>query len=353
MLPSELWPNRNHRLWGSILTVCLSVWIQGAAAEVIDAGVGQTATLTAPVTADILVSAWYRGTAVTASQQICYYVFSTSLQRNGPQYTGRETCGPDGSLVIRDLLTNHTGNYTVNVTPSDALPVTATRQLRVYGWLCIWTQLTAGQGLWAEVVTAVEGQTATLPASVTTGVFSFNWYRGTATNNTLLIITYVPSSGAQTPGPQSTGRELVLANGSLRLRDLRTSDSGYYTVSATLTNGTQDVGPPRQLTVHEHVCLTPCSSWQTTLGVACGVLLGAAVIVAGMAVHYERRLNRKGTSKDENVYQNPSIIKNADAQNENVRKGREGQSANPGLAANSVYMELEHGDRATYDQLKR
>ncbi|KAJ1133233.1 hypothetical protein NDU88_011530 [Pleurodeles waltl] len=120
----------------SLPGVCiLRASAQGAGAEVIDAAVGQTATIPAPVTADILSFAWYRGTAVVHPQLICTYLVPKSEQVNGPQYTGRESCSPDGSLQIRDLRTNYTGNYTVNVAPNGANPATATRQLRVSGSL--------------------------------------------------------------------------------------------------------------------------------------------------------------------------------------------------------------------------
>ncbi|KAJ1133230.1 hypothetical protein NDU88_011527 [Pleurodeles waltl] len=185
-------------LQGWILMVCLGVcihwaWAQGAGAEVIDAAVGRSATIPAPVTADIFSFAWYRGTP----------------------YTGRESGRPDGSLQITDLRTNYTGNYTVNAIVSGASLVTATRQLRVYG------------------------------------------------------VDYPPPA---TP------------------------------------------------------CSCPGSCWQTTLGVACGVLLAAAVIIAGMAVHYERCLTRKGTNTDESAFQKHNTLQNLDTQYENMRTGQLGQS---------------------------
>ncbi|XP_069057527.1 carcinoembryonic antigen-related cell adhesion molecule 4-like isoform X2 [Pleurodeles waltl] len=223
-------------LQGWILMVCLGVcihraWAQGAGAEVIDAAVGRSATIPAPVTADIFSFAWYRGTPVAGSQLILNYFVSSSKQLNGPQYTGRESGRPDGSLQITDLRTNYTGNYTVNAIVSGASLVTATRQLRVYG------------------------------------------------------VDYPPPA---TP------------------------------------------------------CSCPGSCWQTTLGVACGVLLAAAVIIAGMAVHYERCLTRKGTNTDESAFQKHNTLQNLDTQYENMRTGQLGQST-----------ELKHGDQATYEQIKR
>ncbi|XP_069057513.1 carcinoembryonic antigen-related cell adhesion molecule 5-like [Pleurodeles waltl] len=126
----------SHALKTLTLAVCLGVCIlrasaQGAGAEVIDAAVGETATIPAPVTVKTFSFSWYRGTAVAASQLICTYFVSSPEQVNGPQYTGRESGRPDGALQIRDLRTNYTGNYTVNVIVSGASPVEATRQLRV------------------------------------------------------------------------------------------------------------------------------------------------------------------------------------------------------------------------------
>lgn len=119
-----------------VITAWLSVWIpwtggQGSGPEVVTATVGETVTLPAPVTADVLVFSWYRGPVVLDTQQILTYLGATSKPVTGPQHTGLETGLPDGSLRIRDVTTSYTGAYTVSVTGSDGQR-TATRQLRVY-----------------------------------------------------------------------------------------------------------------------------------------------------------------------------------------------------------------------------
>lgn len=119
------------------LPAWLGVWTQrtagqGPGAEVVTAAVGQTATLTAPVTVGIFSFSWYRGTAAVDAQRILTYVVSSSVQTNGSQYTGLETPLPDGSLRIRDLTTRYSGDYTVNVIDINGKPTPATRRLRVY-----------------------------------------------------------------------------------------------------------------------------------------------------------------------------------------------------------------------------
>ncbi|XP_069057517.1 carcinoembryonic antigen-related cell adhesion molecule 21-like isoform X3 [Pleurodeles waltl] len=277
MLSFELWPSRNQRLHWCILTVCLGVCIrrasaQGAGAEVIDAAVGRSATIPAPVSVDVVSYAWYRGTAVASSQLICTYFVSSSKQVNGPQYTGPESGRPDGSLQIRDLRTNYTGNYTVTVITNGANPATATRQLRVYEPVTTPTvkyassQLVENQGP-AEI-------TCDTPSVPVTILWSFN------SNPTL------PGNIIQS----ADNRTLTISN-------VSREDSGIYQCTA-LNPVSRSMSDPQTLTVTRNPCPAPCSCWQTTLGVACGVLLGAAIIVAGMAVHYERRLNQKGTDKD-------------------------------------------------------
>ncbi|XP_069057525.1 carcinoembryonic antigen-related cell adhesion molecule 3-like isoform X3 [Pleurodeles waltl] len=218
--------------------------------------------------------------------------------------------------------------------------------------LCVWPQRTATQGPGAGVVTAAVGQTVTLTAPVTAGILAFAWHRGTVVTNRQLILSYLLLDPTLTTGPEFTGRENLSSDGTLDIRDLRTSDSGIYTVSMTSNTAAIRTGN-QQLRVYGSACPIPGSCWQTTLGVACGVLLGAAIIVAGVAVHYERRLKQKGTSKDENLYQNASVIKNPDTQVENMRKGRNGQSASQDSAADSTYMDLKHADLSIYEPIRR
>ncbi|XP_078506504.1 pregnancy-specific glycoprotein 22-like [Lissotriton helveticus] len=128
---------RNGSLQWFTLTAWLSVWILvtaglGSRAEVVNAVAGQTAGLTAPVPANILVVSWFRGTAVADAQRIVTYIVPTSIQNNGARSTGRESVGHDGSLWIRDLRTSDSGYYTVHVIPYVGLPSMVTRQLRVY-----------------------------------------------------------------------------------------------------------------------------------------------------------------------------------------------------------------------------
>ncbi|XP_078507429.1 cell adhesion molecule CEACAM5-like isoform X2 [Lissotriton helveticus] len=128
------------------------------------------------------------------------------------------------------------------------------KTLTLIAWLCVWTQRTAGQVSGTDEVIARVGETATLPASVTTGILTFSWYRGTAVLPPQLILSYVVSGFGVTSGPQSTGRESGYPNGTLYIRDLRTSDTGNYTVNVILTSGTPTESH-KQLRVYESVSI--------------------------------------------------------------------------------------------------
>ncbi|XP_069057952.1 carcinoembryonic antigen-related cell adhesion molecule 1-like, partial [Pleurodeles waltl] len=60
------------------------------------------------------------------------YIVSSSAQNNGPQFTGRESGRPDGSLRITDLRTSDSGIYTVSVIPNSGPTTPGSQQLRVY-----------------------------------------------------------------------------------------------------------------------------------------------------------------------------------------------------------------------------
>ncbi|XP_078507415.1 cell adhesion molecule CEACAM8-like isoform X2 [Lissotriton helveticus] len=124
------------------------------------------------------------------------------------------------------------------------------KALILTAWLGIWMQQTVGKEPKVQKVTAIAGETATLITTEPKDIFSVNWYKGTEPNNMQQIIVYLGSTGKQTPGPKHTGRESVLKDGSLRITDLRTSDTGNYVVIIVLTNGVQITDPPSLLTVY-------------------------------------------------------------------------------------------------------
>ncbi|XP_078507412.1 cell adhesion molecule CEACAM16-like isoform X2 [Lissotriton helveticus] len=129
-------PRWAHTPKALILTVCLGVWIQQGSAqevsfEVVDAILGDVVTLPAPAVADVFSYAWYRGALVVNLKSICTYFISPPKEVTGDEYTGRETCQPVGSLQIRGLLANYSGNYTIHVQPMRQNPVQGIRLLRV------------------------------------------------------------------------------------------------------------------------------------------------------------------------------------------------------------------------------
>ncbi|XP_069057524.1 carcinoembryonic antigen-related cell adhesion molecule 21-like isoform X2 [Pleurodeles waltl] len=306
---------------GAEHTASLCVWpqrtaTQGPGAGVVTAAVGQTVTLTAPVTAGILAFAWHRGTVVTNRQLILSYLLLDPTLTTGPEFTGRENLSSDGTLDIRDLRTSDSGIYTVSMTSNTAAIRTGNQQLRVYEPVTKPTvKYVSPQLVENRCPVEITCDTPSMPVTI---LWSFNG------------------------SPTLPGNIILSAdNRTLTISNVPRDDSGIYQCVA-LNPVSISTSDPQTLTVICSACPIPGSCWQTTLGVACGVLLGAAIIVAGVAVHYERRLKQKGTSKDENLYQNASVIKNPDTQVENMRKGRNGQSA-----------DLKHADLSIYEPIRR
>ncbi|KAJ1133214.1 hypothetical protein NDU88_011511 [Pleurodeles waltl] len=271
----------SHALKTLTLAVCLGVCIlrasaQGAGAEVIDAAVGETATIPAPVTVKTFSFSWYRGTAVAASQLICTYFVSSPEQVNGPQYTGRESGRPDGALQIRDLRTNYTGNYTVNVIVSGASPVEATRQLRVSELVTkptvkyVSSQLVENRG-----PVEITCDTPSVPVTI---FWSFN-------------------------GSQTLPGNIILSpdNRTLTISNVSRGDSGIYQCTALnpVSNSTSD---PQTLTVAygpENVKITPPGSQLLQVGNKLSLSCTAQSVPE---VQYQWFLNDTNLNRPGNTY---------------------------------------------------
>ncbi|XP_078506503.1 cell adhesion molecule CEACAM8-like [Lissotriton helveticus] len=162
------------------------------------------------------------------------------------------------------------------------------KALILTAWLGIWVQQTLGQEPGVQEVTARKGETATLSAPANKDIFSVNWFKGTSTSSTQKIIMYLASTGRRTPGPQHTGRETVLANGSLRIANLRSSDSGNYTATVTQRNGVFLTGTSQHLRVYGSAGkappphISPGLSVGATVGIVIGVLAAVIIIVCAL-----------------------------------------------------------------------
>ncbi|XP_005999206.3 carcinoembryonic antigen-related cell adhesion molecule 1-like [Latimeria chalumnae] len=74
-------------------------------------------------------------------------------------------------------------------------------------------------------------------------IVTFSWYRGTEVNDPDRILTFTLfPNPTQDNGTQFTGREEPLNDGSLRIRNVSTRDSGSYTISITTNPGGTKTG---------------------------------------------------------------------------------------------------------------
>uniref|UniRef100_H3BAP7 Ig-like domain-containing protein n=1 Tax=Latimeria chalumnae TaxID=7897 RepID=H3BAP7_LATCH len=163
---------------------------------------------------------WYRGPAYFSNGirylSIYYYYYGSPSyysQSNGQQYTGREEISNNGSLLIRDVLTNYTGNYTV-VISGYSVSVTAidTVELKVYEEL---QEASAG----VNVSNPLEGGSVTMTFNVQGTPDTILWYK----DQKLLVI----SAETRSVGAENRIR-LSSDNKTLTISSVSRTDSGIY-----------------------------------------------------------------------------------------------------------------------------
>ncbi|XP_069057534.1 carcinoembryonic antigen-related cell adhesion molecule 1-like isoform X3 [Pleurodeles waltl] len=172
------------------------------------------------------------------------------------------------------------------------------------GWLCVWIRQTLGQEAGRVVYNARVGESITMDTPLTVAVSIVSWYRGTGKTNQNLILRYIVPLPQRNKGPQHTGRETLLTDGSLHIRDLRLSDAGDYIVVVE-SIGIKTAGS-RQLEVH-----------------------------------------------GEASYVNSNMVQSPEVHYENRREGDTGHAATQAPVADSVYLDLSHQDQAAYEQINR
>ena len=79
-----------------------------------------------------LAYSWHRGESVDNTQLIASYRVDTNAATNGPEYSGRETLYPNGTLLIRNVTQRDTGPYTLLVTKNDLQTERQTGHLHVH-----------------------------------------------------------------------------------------------------------------------------------------------------------------------------------------------------------------------------
>lgn len=79
------------------------------------------------------------------------------------------------------------------------------------------------------------GQNVLLNVTSTDKILMINWFRGEGTDTSISILTLNPISNFKpTPGKMFTGREEVMTDGSLKISNLSTSDTGIYTLELSI-----------------------------------------------------------------------------------------------------------------------
>ncbi|XP_078507410.1 uncharacterized protein LOC144767941 [Lissotriton helveticus] len=240
-------------------------------------------------------------------------------------------------------------------------------------WVTSLFQCTAAQlSITPDVVTVAVGDNVTLSVRHKGRLEGVIWFRGGRTRRDDVILSLF---GSDPPfyGFESTGREALLLDGSLRITDVQTNYTGNYTVQMYMNPG-RGQEATAQLRVHAPeaggnnirnfspmiisipergappASDAPISTWWVTLAVASGMLLGAVVAVLGVVLFYERRLRK---ANDVTPGGSPRVIYEPAVNYVNVENGNRAQPAVQSPDVDHIYMKLKHGDQAIYGHLQR
>ncbi|KAM7058567.1 cell adhesion molecule CEACAM3-like isoform 2-T2 [Molossus nigricans] len=198
---------------------------------------------------------WFKGESVDSSRQIASYVIDTQQMYPGPEYSGRETIHPNGSLLLQKVTLKDTGYYTLLGIKRNFQGDKGTGQLRVYlSLLTSWSPPTTAQ-LTVESVppSAAEGEDVLLRVHDLPGFLAgYVWFKGESVDSSRQIASYVIDTQEIHPGPEYSGRETIHPNGSLLLQKVTLKDTGYYTLLGIKRNFQGDKGTG-QLRVYQPV----------------------------------------------------------------------------------------------------
>ena len=93
---------------------------------------GSDVLLAHNVSENPLAYSWHRGESVDNTQLIASYRVDNNATTNGPEYSGRETLYPNGTLLIRNVTQRDTGPYTLLVTQKDLQTERQTGHLHIH-----------------------------------------------------------------------------------------------------------------------------------------------------------------------------------------------------------------------------
>ncbi|XP_076430308.1 cell adhesion molecule CEACAM1 isoform X6 [Peromyscus maniculatus bairdii] len=82
--------------------------------------------------AEVRAFYWYKGETVVDSNEIARFLISSSTNKTGPAYSGREMIYPNGSLLFQNVTQNDTGVYMLNMIMENFDYESASVQFRVH-----------------------------------------------------------------------------------------------------------------------------------------------------------------------------------------------------------------------------
>uniref|UniRef100_A0A8C5ZZC5 Ig-like domain-containing protein n=1 Tax=Marmota marmota marmota TaxID=9994 RepID=A0A8C5ZZC5_MARMA len=180
--------------------------------------------------------AWYRGQITDRSHLIVSYLKITHSGFQGPEFSGRETIHPNGSLLFMNVTKGDTGFYTLQTIDAYFWTEAATGEF--LSLLTFWNpHPTAPLSIELVPFDVAEGKDVLLLVhNVSENTVGYFWYRGQITNQNILIVSYSNLTHSATRGPAFSSRETIYPNGSLLFVNVTNGDTGFYTLQTTTAN---------------------------------------------------------------------------------------------------------------------
>ncbi|XP_029387922.1 pregnancy-specific beta-1-glycoprotein 9 [Mus pahari] len=181
----------------------------------------------------LIAFSWFKGTTLTANNEIGRFIPSSNKILLGPAQTSRETIYSNGSILFKTVTKSDEGVYTLEMTDENYGRAQVSVRFYVHpSLLASWSPATTAQVTIEAVppnVTA-DKNVLLLVHNLPQTLRVFYWYKGTTGAGNNEIGRFITSINRSKMGPAHSGRETIYSNGSLLFQSVTKNDEGAYTL---------------------------------------------------------------------------------------------------------------------------
>ncbi|XP_028639194.1 carcinoembryonic antigen-related cell adhesion molecule 5-like [Grammomys surdaster] len=207
---------------------------------------------------NLVTLVWLRGAGIK-SPRIGQYTLPTNATVLGHGHSGRETLYSNGSLQIYNVTQEDIGFYSLQIINryADIVSIISI-YLNVYSslWTCEHPSPYGKLTIESVPPRIAKGGNALLWVhNLPKNLLSLFWYKGVVAVKKFEVAKYIKATNSSVPGPAHSGRETVHSNGSLLLKKVTQSDSGFYTLRTISTDLKDEVA---HVQLHLDTSLSTC-----------------------------------------------------------------------------------------------